>query len=86
MSDENLKAKELCTAGMKEDPLYGCQDASSRASGSRAKRACHGCFVTSSFGGGYSTPRISSVSTIRGYRKKAFRRYRIFSSKVVAIL
>ena len=32
MIDENLKAKELCTAGTKEDPLYGCQDASSRAS------------------------------------------------------
>ena len=32
MSDENLKAKELCTASTKEDSLYGCQDASSRAS------------------------------------------------------
>ena len=35
--NENLKAKELYIAGTKEDPLYGCQDASSRASGSRAK-------------------------------------------------
>ena len=32
MIDKNLKAKELCTAGTKEDPLYGCQNASSRAS------------------------------------------------------
>ena len=32
MIDENLKAKELYTASTKKDPLYGCQDASSRAS------------------------------------------------------
>ena len=37
MIDKNLKAKELYTAGTKEDPLYGCQEASNRASGSRAK-------------------------------------------------
>ena len=31
MINENLKAKELYIAGTKKDPLYGCQDASSRA-------------------------------------------------------
>ena len=44
--DENLKAKELYITGTKEDPLYGYQDVSSKASESRAKRVCHGCFVT----------------------------------------
>ena len=39
----------------------------------------------SSFGEGYSTLRISSVSAIRGGRKKAFYRYPTFLSKVIAI-
>ena len=46
MINKNLKAKELCTVGTKEDSFNECQDASSRALGSRAKRACQGCFVT----------------------------------------
>ena len=43
---KNLKAKELYIVGTKEDSFNQCQDASSRASGSRAKRACQGYFVT----------------------------------------
>ena len=46
MINKNLKAKELYIVGTKEDSFNECQDASSRASGSKAKRACQGCFVT----------------------------------------
>ena len=35
MIDKNLKAKELYIVGTKEDSFNQCQDASSRASGSR---------------------------------------------------
>ena len=35
MIDKNLKAKELYIVGTKKDSFNQCQDASSRASGSR---------------------------------------------------
>ena len=46
MVNKYLKAKELYIVGTKEDSFNECQDASSRASESRAKRACQSCFVT----------------------------------------
>ena len=46
MINKNLKVKELYTMDTKKDSFNQCEDASSRASGSRAKRACQGCFVT----------------------------------------
>ena len=46
MISNNLKAKELYIVDTKEDFFNECQDASRRASGSRAKRASQDCFVT----------------------------------------